>query len=142
MTHGMPPSILEFLEDRDDVSTFLDLADRSGLRDVLEADHELTVFAPKNAAFRRMEGPDWDELTNPANRERLRRMLRRQIVARPLKSAQFRDRTVETLGGWMAPLEVNKDGVVWFAGERVTRPDFKCRDGIVHFVDRIADREE
>jgi uncharacterized surface protein with fasciclin (FAS1) repeats len=132
----MPASILELLEDRDDLSTFVRLLNRSRLRERLEEDTEYTVFAPKNVAFEKLDDATYDQLLDPEHRDRLRRIMRRHLVARHLESAQFKDRDVETLGGWEASL-TSDQGQWWFAGARLTRPDFTCRDGVIHVVDGV-----
>lgn len=137
---GMPASILEFLEDRDDLSTFVRLLNRSRLRERLEEDTEYTVFAPKNVAFEQMDDATYDQLLDPEQRDRLRRILRHHLVARHLESSQFKERDVETLGGWEAPLTTDQ-GQWWVAGARITRPDFECRDGVIHFVDGVFTHE-
>lgn len=147
--NGVPKTILETLESREDFSIVVELLERSDVRSYLEGGartdmHEffnshtdMTLFAPKDSAFEQLDEVTWDELVNPAHKDDLRRLLRRHIVAEHFPSHRFRDRDIETLGGWMARLEV-KDGKTYFAGAPVTRADVDCEDGLIHRITGVA----
>ncbi len=127
------PSLFDLIASRSDLRAFVASVKIAGLRDLLERDGPLTIFAPADQAFRKLPSPLVDVLL--ASPERLEKMISFHILPERLSSAVLR--TIEprqrVLGKrfsiYRRDLRVN--------GVRVIEPDLECRNGLVHVIDGV-----
>lgn len=117
-------------------TTLVSLVQRAGLADELSGETKLTVFAPTNAAFRRVPAATLRKLGR--NRAMLRRVLLYHVVAGEVKAEQVvRLRAVRTLAGPSVRIRVGEDGVLLNRRARVLETDVQASNGTIHVIDRV-----
>jgi uncharacterized surface protein with fasciclin (FAS1) repeats len=114
------------------LSTFLAAATAAGMVETLKADGPLTVFAPTDEAFAALPEGALASLLEPANRERLRRLVAHHIVDGRVTSEDLlpSPRAVTVAGTSLAfGLRVGDANVV--------QADISCGNGVIHVIDRV-----
>jgi uncharacterized surface protein with fasciclin (FAS1) repeats len=110
---------------------------RAGLADALSGDTKLTVFAPTNAAFRKVPAATLQKLRR--DRALLQRVLLYHVVAGDVKAAQVvKLRTAKTLAGPSIRVRV-RDANVYLNNSRtkVVQTDVAASNGTIHVVNRV-----
>jgi uncharacterized surface protein with fasciclin (FAS1) repeats len=117
-------------------NTLVSLVDRAGLAGALSGDDKLTVFAPTDAAFRKVPRRTLDRLMR--NRALLRRVLLYHVVAGDVKAEQVsRLRSVKTLAGARIRVRVRDGNVFLNRSTRVVQADVAASNGTIHVIDRV-----
>ena len=131
-----PRNIVQTATDAGTFQTLTSLVERAGLADELSGDAKLTVFAPTDAAFRKVPQRTLNRLLR--NRALLRRVLLYHVVEGDVKAAQIAGlRSVKTLAGPRVRIRV-RDGKVYLnRTTRVVQPDVAASNGTIHVVDRV-----
>jgi len=117
------------------LSSFSAALDLCGLAALLEEKTDVTVFAPTNLAFSRLEdGKLLEWFRHP---QRLGDVLRHHIVSgRFVVRDLIRMRTFRTFGGGIVHIEALTDSVR--VGEAsIEKCDKSARNGMLHLVDRV-----
>jgi uncharacterized surface protein with fasciclin (FAS1) repeats len=117
-------------------TTLVSLAKRAGLADDLSAQTKLTLFAPTNAAFRKVPEATLRKLRR--NRALLRRVLLYHVVAGDVKAEQVvRLRAVRTLAGPKVRVRVRDDTVFLNRRAKVVNTDISASNGTIHVIDQV-----
>lgn len=107
-------------------------AEAAGMLDALKAAGPLTVFAPTDDAFAALPEGAFAKLLEPANRDRLRRLVGHHVVAgRVLAADLLPVPRAATLAG---------DSVTFglrVGDANVVQADVACRNGVIHVIDRV-----
>lgn len=136
-TAAPQPTIAQAAAATADLSTLNAAIRAGGLDTALAGPGPFTVFAPGNAAFTALPAGTVEALVAPANRAVLQDLLRYHVVAGVLNAAQLRDgQTLTTLEGNVLTVRV-QGGAVTVNGRRVTTPDVRASNGVVHVVDGV-----
>lgn len=119
------------------VSIFARALRESGVGDALRLEVGVTVFAPVDAAFDWLSSSDVEGLFQPANRDRLRR-----LVLGHIGRGEFRERELFRNHSLIATTGENLDitvtnGSLRVAGARLLFEDMRGGNGVVHLVDRL-----
>ncbi len=121
-----------------EAGTFTTLAaalDAAGLVSTLQGEGPFTVFAPTDAAFRKLPAGTVEALL--ANPEELKRVLTYHVVAGKVTAAQAMTLTeAGTVAGIKAPIQV-RNGSVYVGGAKVTTADVQASNGIIHIIDTV-----
>jgi uncharacterized surface protein with fasciclin (FAS1) repeats len=118
-------------------TTLVSLVKRAGLVDALSGERKLTVFAPTNAAFKKVPRATLKNLL--ANKAALRRVLLYHVVAGDLKAAQIvKLRSARTLAGRSVRIRV-RNGTVYLNNShtKVVQPDVGAANGTIHVINRV-----
>ena len=118
-------------------TTLVTLVKRAGLADALSADAKLTVFAPTNAAFRKVPKATLSKLL--ADRAALRRVLLYHVVEGDVKAKDVVAlRSARTLAGPKIRIRV-RDGKVFLNNgrTRVVQTDVAATNGTIHVINRV-----
>ena len=116
-------------------STLVSLVERAGLVEALSSKRQLTVFAPTDAAFKKVPKKTLNALLE--NRRLLRRVLLYHVVAGKVPAKQVAKRKrAKTLTGARVAFKV-KGKQVYVNDARVITPDIRASNGIVHAVNRV-----
>ncbi|HJV34048.1 fasciclin domain-containing protein [Geomonas sp.] len=125
-------NILETLTEDGRFSRFLMTLEMSGLADKLSGDGPVTLFAPDDNAFERI---NFGEITR--DKDALSSLVRYHMVAGRLSSAEIR-------GGDKIYTECNKslsvhldEGMPVLDNAKYVRTDIECSNGIVHVIDHV-----
>ena len=71
----------------------------AGLSSALKSDGPLTILAPRDEAFGKLPKGTLEELLEPANKERLIRLLKFHVISGDVSAIQLLSGEVETLNG-------------------------------------------
>ncbi len=125
-------SILETLREDGSFHTLLELLARSGVVDTLAAGGTLTLFAPDDAAFGRL---DLAEIV--ASPAKLTETLEYHVVEGSLSSGELRGLDcATTLCGKSLAVKVRHGELVVDNG-RISKADIFCADGVIHVIDSV-----
>jgi uncharacterized surface protein with fasciclin (FAS1) repeats len=116
--------------------TLVMLAKRAGLTGALTGGRKLTVFAPTDAAFRKVPKATLNKLLR--NRAQLRRVLLYHVVAGDVKAAQVVQlRRVKTLAGPSVRIQAAGGSVFLNRSTKVVKTDVAASNGTIHVVNRV-----
>ena len=131
------PNIVEIAVSNDDFSTLVAAVKAAGLVEALSADGPVTVFAPTNEAFGRIDKDTIAFLLTDQGRPQLERILLHHVVAGRLDASDLVGKTeVETLAGTMLSLEVARDRL-FVDKALVQSADIGASNGVIHVIDRV-----
>lgn len=102
----VPPSLVVMFSENDIFSTFAELVALTDLEPLFEADGEITVFLPPNAAFDRLPKGTVEKLKDPKNKEVLTRLLSYHILDRKVKEMEVTAGTMVMKSGDEVQVEV------------------------------------
>lgn len=131
-----PASVFEAALGRPEFSTLVSLVRAAGLESTLRAEGPYTVFAPTNAAFAKLDPSLVSALTQPANKQKLAKVLRYHVVGSRLVSADIRAGQQATALGPTIDLATTGTGVT-VNGANVIAVDVAAGNGIVHAIDEV-----
>jgi uncharacterized surface protein with fasciclin (FAS1) repeats len=119
-----------------DFKTLVTLVKRAGLTGALSGESKLTVFAPTDAAFKKVPKATLAKLL--ANRAQLRRVLLYHVVAGDVKAAQVVQlRSAKTLAGPRVRIRTEGGKVFLNTSSRVVRTDVAASNGTIHVINRV-----
>ena len=116
--------------------TLVSLVKRAGLAGALSGKTKLTVFAPTDAAFKRVPKATLNKLLR--NRAQLRRVLLYHVVAGDVKAAQVAGlRSAKTLAGPSVRINVRGGNVFLNRSTRVVKTDIAASNGTIHVINKV-----
>jgi uncharacterized surface protein with fasciclin (FAS1) repeats len=116
--------------------TLVALVKKAGLAGSLSGSGKLTVFAPTDAAFKRVPKATLDKLAQ--DRQLLRSVLLYHVVKGNVKAAQVvKLRSAATLNGKRVRIAVRNGGVYLNGNSRVVKADVGASNGTIHVVSRV-----
>jgi uncharacterized surface protein with fasciclin (FAS1) repeats len=120
-------------------NTLLAAAKAAGLADSLATGNPLTVFAPTDAAFRKLPKGTVENLLKPENRDQLRAILSYHVVPSKIaaKDVPHKATLVGTLNTGNKVQAVRKGNIVRVDGVRVVKADIAADNGVIHVIDRV-----
>lgn len=105
----MPASLVQMFEENSLFSTFAELVALTDLAPLFEADGEITIFLPPNAAFERLPAGTVEKLKDPKNRELLTRLLSFHLLDGKVTEMQVTAGTLTMKSGDTVNVEVGPD---------------------------------
>jgi uncharacterized surface protein with fasciclin (FAS1) repeats len=115
--------------------TLTKLLSRAGLVKALQKPGPYTVFAPTDAAFKKVPKKTLTALLR--NKAKLRAVLLYHVVAGRVRAADVvRLSSAKTLNGKSVRIRVAGSSV-FVNGARVTKPDVTATNGVIHVVNRV-----
>lgn len=140
---AMKGTIVELAAEDPRFTTLVALVQQAGLADALSADGELTVFAPTNAAFDKLDAETLAKLKSGEANDKLAMILKAHVVEGEIMSGDIAegDTTVTTLAN--TNLVVEKEGDSVKADQSaVIGADIVASNGVIHAVDTVIIPEE
>lgn len=136
--------VMELARMDPNLSTFVQLVDLSGLDFSMEFADSYTVLIPTNEAFEKLSVNRVKELSNPANRTELVRLVRRHFLPTEVALMEFNEtQIIETSGE--EEITVATQGVgnsVTVGGAQIRKSNIQAADGMVHIVDAVIQPTE
>lgn len=144
MTDNM--DIVGTASDTADLSTLVKLVTAAGLVETLQGPGPFTVFAPDNAAFKKVDPQTLKDLQDPANKDQLKAVLSYHVVpgeyssadivklageGKSLKTVQGEELTPEVDGKTVKIKDANGNTAT------VVTADVTTSNGIVHVIDGV-----
>jgi len=118
-----------------DFKTLTSLVEQAGLAGTLEGKGPYTVFAPTDAAFAKVPAATLDKLAN--DKAALRSVLLGHVAKGEITAAKVvKKRSIKTLNGERVRVRVRGDKV-FVGGARVTTPDVRASNGVIHAINRV-----
>ena len=140
---AMKGTITELAAQDPRFTTLVALVQQAGLADALNADGEMTVFAPTNAAFDKLDPETLAKLKSGEANDKLAMILKAHVVEGELMSSDIAegDTTVTTLAN--TDLVVEKEGDSVKADQSaVIGADIVASNGVIHAVDTVIIPED
>jgi uncharacterized surface protein with fasciclin (FAS1) repeats len=119
------------------VTTLVSLVQAAGLVDTLKGEGPFTVFAPTNEAFAQLSPATIDDLKKPENKAKLKDILLYHVHSGDgILVSEMKTMSLSTAEG--KPLSVLVvDGVPTINGAKIVKPDIVCKNGVIHWVDKV-----
>ena len=133
-----------------DHETLVAAVKAAGLVDTLASGGPFTVFAPTDAAFRKLPAGTVDTLLQPINRDQLRAVLTYHVVPGKVTSAQLVDliskgggkATLTTVQGGSLTASLSGSSVIITDAvggtAKVTAADLVQSNGVIHVTDAVS----
>ena len=116
-------------------STLVKLVKSAGLAGALSGKQKLTVFAPTNAAFKKVPKQTMNKLAH--DKKLLRAVLLYHVVKGEVLAKQVvKLHSVKTLNGAKLTIHVRK-GSVFVNQARVTKADVLASNGVIHVINAV-----
>ena len=132
-----PKTIAGIVAGSKDHTILLALVKEAGLAETLAGKGEFTVFAPTDAAFKKIDAETLKKVQG--DKELLKKILLAHAVKGTVLSGdvvKLDGKEVETLQGTKFKVEV-KGKAVMFGDAKVTAVDLKASNGVVHVIDTV-----
>jgi uncharacterized surface protein with fasciclin (FAS1) repeats len=119
--------------------TLLAAARAAGLVEALSGPGPLTVFAPTDAAFKRLPAGTVETLLKPENRDQLRAILTYHVLPARVaaRDVPHKATLVTTLNANNRVRVVRSKGVVHVDRARVIKADISTSNGVIHVINRV-----
>jgi uncharacterized surface protein with fasciclin (FAS1) repeats len=136
-------NIVELAVATPDLSTLVTAVKAAGLVETLSGPGPFTVFAPTNAAFKKIPDATLNDLLLPANKDALSKILTYHVVAgkvlkADIKPLPFTAKTVQ--GGSFTVDVVGADVIITDAKggkSKIITTDILATNGVVHLIDAV-----
>jgi len=136
----MPPTktVVQLVAEDKDLSTLLSVVTAAGIANEFQAD-PMTLFAPTNAAFAKLEKCTLDLLTDPANKAYLEEVLEYHAVSDTLFAVGVYNREYErTIDEHQDRVRIRVDNNgVSINNAKVTTADIQATNGVIHKIDDV-----
>ena len=109
----------------------------AGLVDTLKGKGPFTVFAPTDAAFKKLPAGTVESLLKPENKEQLVAILTYHVVPGKVMSGDIagKQMAVGTVQG--GKINVNASKGVMINDAKVTKADISASNGVIHVIDKV-----
>jgi uncharacterized surface protein with fasciclin (FAS1) repeats len=115
--------------------TLTKLVTKAGLAGTLSKPGPYTVFAPTDAAFKKVPKSTLKSLAK--NKAKLRAVLLYHVVAGKVPSSEVVTmKSVKTVNGKSVRIRTS-NGSVYVNTARVTKPDVNASNGVIHVINRV-----
>ena len=118
-------------------STLVAAVQAAGLVDTLKGDGPFTVFAPTNAAFKKLPEGTLESLLKPENKDKLVAVLTYHVVPGKVMSKDVVGLSkAKSVQGKEITITVD-DGKVMVDKAQVIKADIECRNGVIHVINAV-----
>jgi len=132
-----PKTIVDIAVGNPDFSTLVTLLKKAKLIGALKKGKNLTVFAPTNAAFAKLDKDLVDHLMSPKGRNDLKDILLYHVVGNEITSDKITGAaTPQTLQGKNLCVYL-RNGKVKINDGQVIKADIRASNGVIHVVDTV-----
>ncbi len=128
--------VMEALTLNPDYSILVAALEAAELDDTLKGEGPFTVFAPTNAAFRKLPDGSVDALMEPANKAQLTKILLNHVFPGKVMAAQVGSTKMVTVEGNAVPIGLTGEKVT-VGTATVTMADMEGTNGVVHEIDTV-----
>ena len=129
------PNIVQVASKAGNFKTLVALVKKAGLAGTLSSKGPFTVFAPTDAAFKKVPKSTLDALAK--DKKKLKAVLLYHVVKGKVPASKVVTLdSAKTLNGKSVSIEV-MDGKVYVNDAQVTTADVKARNGIIHVINEV-----
>ena len=127
-------NIYETLVDSGDFTTLVKAIQAAGMEDLLKTSGPFTCLAPTDEAFNRLPSGALDEIMSDP--DRLSKLLKNHTIEDRMTAKDLRKiRSINNLLGQTLYLETTND--IQVNHVRVTEPDIRCTNGVIHGIESV-----
>ncbi len=124
----------------EELSTLVTAIKAAGVENAVANEGPLTIFAPTNDAFAKIDKKTLEDLLKPENKDKLANILVNHVAPSKftpemLKTEMERGRKLFVASGNYLPIE-EKDGELYVGGAKILK-SAEVSNGIVYFVDSV-----
>ena len=130
------PTIVGIAAGNENFTTLVAAAKAAGLVETLSGEGPFTVFAPTDAAFKKLPKGTVETLLKPENKDKLAAVLKYHVVAGKVMAADVKPGEVTTVQGGKATIKA-ADGKVTIDGANVVKTDIVGSNGVIHVIDSV-----
>ena len=131
------PDIVALAASKSELSTLVAAIKAAELVTVLQGQGPFTVFAPTNAAFKKLPEGQLEDLLKPENRMKLAKILKGHVIKGRVNAADIKAGEVKTLDGKEVEIAV-RDGKVSYGNAMVIATDMSTANGVIHEIDTVV----
>ncbi len=136
-TSSAKTNLVETVASQDSFSIFGKALNAAGLADTLKGAGPYTVFAPTDAAFRKLPAGKLDNWLKPENKAELISIINYHVSpGRVLAADVGKLRETKTVQGQSAKIKMHGDKVM-IDGANVTLTDIGSSNGVIHAIDTV-----
>jgi uncharacterized surface protein with fasciclin (FAS1) repeats len=129
------PNIVQVASKAGNFKTLVALVKKAGLAGTLSSKGPFTVFAPTDAAFKKVPRSTLDALAK--DKKKLKAVLLYHVVKGKVPASKVVTLdSAKTLNGKSVSIEV-MDGMVYVNDAQVTTADVKARNGVIHVINEV-----
>ena len=110
----------------------------AGLVDTLKGKGPFTVFAPTDAAFKKLPAGTVESLLKPENKEKLVSILTYHVVPGKVMSKDIAGKKVKAKTVQGQELSVDAMSGVKIDNANVTKADIETSNGVIHVIDAVV----
>jgi len=131
-------TIVEVAARNDIFSTLVKAVKAAGLTDTLSGNGPYTLFAPTNAAFAALPKGTLQTLLQPANKQKLVKILTYHVVPGDITSSKLKPGPVTTVEGSSVAVKVNStSNTVMVNNAKVIQTDIPASNGVIHAINKV-----
>jgi uncharacterized surface protein with fasciclin (FAS1) repeats len=133
----MPGDIVDVAVGAGSFNTLVSAVKAAGLVETLKGDGPFTVLAPTDAAFAKLPAGTLDELLDPANKEKLQKILTYHVIPGNVMAADVvKLKSAKTVNGQDVTISTSM-GNVMIDNAKVVQTDIKALNGVIHVIDAV-----
>ena len=137
-----PTDIVDTVVSSGGFDTLVAAVEAADLVPALQGRGPFTVFAPNDAAFKRLPAKTLKTLLKPENKERLQAVLTYHVVPGLVTARDaYGASSVATLNGQRIEIE-SRDGKLVIGKAKIVATDISCTNGVIHVIDRVLMPEQ
>ncbi|WP_161890301.1 fasciclin domain-containing protein [Pontibacter russatus] len=132
-------SVMDLAKKSPNLSTFVQLIEHAGLEQDIARLNEVTLFAPTNEAFAKMDKQKLEMLLKPENMANLMYVLQAHVLPSKVSSMQFNTtQRIELTEDSYIPVNVTLGGTnVVVGGASIVKDNVEASNGFIHVVDSV-----
>ena len=131
------PDALTVLREWGRFGVFSRLVEQAGLVETLRGPGPLTVFAPDDEAFRRLDAQILEDLQTPEKRDQLRALLRYHLVAQRLSVFELRREAPRATIAGKTVTSLLMGNIMMVNDAFITAEDIAAGNGLIHGIDKV-----
>jgi len=131
------PDIVAAAASKSELSTLVTAIKAAELVTVLQGQGPFTVFAPTDAAFKKLPAGQLEDLLKPENRMKLATILKGHFIKGRVKASDVKAGEVKTLDGEEVEIAV-QNGKVSYGNAAVVATDISTSNGVIHEIDTVV----
>ncbi|WYM00541.1 MAG: fasciclin domain-containing protein [Gloeotrichia echinulata CP02] len=109
----------------------------AGLTETLQGKDNFTIFAPTDAAFKKLPADALRDLLKPENKEVLVKLLTYHVVSGTVLSSDLKSGQVKSIEGGDINVKVDDKTGVSVNDAQVIQPDIKGSNGVIHAINQV-----
>lgn len=129
-------TVVEIAAANDSFKTLVTAVKAAGLAEALSGEGPFTIFAPTDAAFKKLPADTLASLLKPENKDKLAAILKYHVVSGKVLAADVKPGKVATLQGTEITIKA-ADGKVMVNEATVTKTDIIGKNGVIHVIDTV-----